>query len=176
MAKPDETKPEAPKKRRPTIDVLERRAQGVGIHGTGAPPIDLREPGWQVRWFNAAVKSDHIWAAKHQKGWEPVTPDELADPDQVGGFSKSPDGFVVRGERGQEVLMKMPTDYRTRIEKAKAAENIRNMDPHRQKAQVSEAAGKAMGDEAGTFIQDRMKVIGTVTTSKERIAVSPEVA
>ena len=163
-----------PVKRRPNIDVLERRAQGVGVYGQGSPTIELRDKGFVCRWFNADVAADHIWRAQNQKGWEKVTPDELADPEAIGGFVKSPEGFVTRGERGKEILMKMPSDYRTRIEKAKAVENIRMMDPHRQKAQVAEAAGKQLGDEAGTFLNEKVKVIGNITTTKERIAVSPE--
>jgi hypothetical protein len=166
------TENDAPK-RRPSIDILERRAQGIGVHGTGAPVIELKEAGWSVRWFNAAVASDHIWRAKNQKGWENVRPDELKDPEQVGGFQMSPDGFVVRGERGQELLMKMPTDYRVQIEKRKAELNIRNMDPHRTKADVANAAGMALGDQAGQFINDNVKSIGTITTTKERIHVNP---
>jgi hypothetical protein len=165
---------EAPKKTRPSIEILERRAAGVGVHGEGSPSIELKEPGFTVRWFNSEVAADHVWRAKNRKGWETVTPAELADPEQVGGFSVSPDGFVVRGEKGREILLKMPTHYRTEIEKRKAEQNIRDMQPHRQKAQVADAAGKAFGDEAGSFINDRVKVIGNITTSKERIAVTPE--
>lgn len=166
-------KTEAPK-RRPTIEILERRAQGVGVHGQATPRIELKEPGMECRWFNSEVAADHIWRAKNAKGWENVRPDELLDPEQIGGFSVSPDGFVVRGEKGREILMKMPSDYRTRIERAKITENIRNMDPHRQKREVAEAAGKALGDQAGEFLHKHVSLIGNITTTKERIHVNPE--
>jgi hypothetical protein len=161
-------------KKRPTIEILERRAKGIGVHGTGTPSIQLREPGFDCRWFNSEVSPDHVWRAKNQKGWENVTPAELADPEQIGGFQTSPDGFVVRGEKGREVLLKMPTSYRAQIEMQKAKENIRNMDPHRQKAEVANAAGKAMGDEAGSFIDKQVSVIGSVKTSKEILHRSGE--
>jgi hypothetical protein len=170
------TEPQQPEaKKRPTISILERRAQGIGVHGDGSPTIDLKEPGFTVRWFNSDVAADHIWRAQNRKGWEKVTPAELADPEQVGGFQVSPDGFVVRGERGRELLLKMPTQYRTEIEKRKAEQNIRDMDPHRQKAQVAEAAGKSLGDQAGSFINENVSLVGSIKTTRERIAVTPEV-
>ena len=156
-------------KRRPTIDILERRAQGIGVHGTGSPRIDLKEPGWECRWFNSEVSPDHIWRAKNQKGWENVTPAELADPEQIGGFQTSADGFVVRGERGREVLLKMPLDYRKRIEAAKAKANIANMDPHKQKSDVVNAAGAVLGDQTASLMDKQMSVIGSITTNKEVI-------
>jgi hypothetical protein len=164
-----------PVKKRPSIEILERRAQGINVHGGGSPTIRLTEPGWECRWFNSEISPDHVWRAKHQKGWEPVVPAELADPEQVGGFQVSPDGFVVRGEKGREVLLKMPSDYRKKIEAQKIAQNNRNMDPHRQKADVANAAGKAMGDEAGSFIDKHVSLIGNVKTTKEVIHRGAEV-
>jgi hypothetical protein len=168
-------KAETEKKRRPQIDVLERRAAGIGVHGEGSPKIDLKEPGWECRWFNSEVAADHIWRAKNRKGWDNVRPEELADPEQIGGYQTSPDGFVVRGEKGREVLLKMPSEYRAKIERQKAAQNLRDMDPHRQKAEIANAAGKSLGDQAGSFINDNVSLIGNVKTTRERIAVTPEV-
>jgi hypothetical protein len=162
-------KEQTEQKKRPTIEILERRAQGIGVHGTGSPAIALKEPGWACRWFNSELSPDHVWRAKNQKGWEPVTPGELADPEQIGGFQTSPDGFVVRGEKGREVLLKMPSDYRTRIEAQKVKANIAAMDPHRQKADLATAAGKSMGDEAGSFIDKNVNLIGHIKTNKEVI-------
>lgn len=161
-------------KKRPQIDILERRLAGGSVFGLGSPTIELKEPGWECRWFNSEVAADHIWRAKNRKGWDNVRPEELADPEQIGGYQTSPDGFVVRGEKGREVLLKMPSDYRRQIERKKAQENIRNMDPHRQKVQVAEAAGKQFGDEAGSFINKNVNLIGNITTTRERIAVSPD--
>jgi hypothetical protein len=49
------------------------------------------------------------------------------------------------------------------------------MDPHRQKAEIANAAGKSLGDQAGSFINDNVSLIGNVKTTRERIAVTPEV-
>jgi hypothetical protein len=174
MAKDAAEKAETPKAPRPNISILERRAKGVNLRGQGAPAIQLKEDGWVCRWFNSEIKADHIWYAKAELGWVNVTPAELADPEQIGGFQTSPDGFVVRGEKGREVLLKMPSDFRKQIEKAKSAANIAAMDPYKQKAEVANAAGKALGDQAGEFINNNVSLIGGIKTTKERIAVTPE--
>jgi hypothetical protein len=145
----EQTQPEQPKAPRPNISILERRARGEGLRGSGAPPIQLKEDGWVCRWFNSDVKADHIWNAKAVLGWVNVVPSELLDPEQIGGFQTSPDGFVVRGEKGREVLLKM-------------------------KADVANAAGKTFGDQAGEFINKNVNLIGNITTNKEVIRVTPE--
>lgn len=171
MAKEQTDKPAAPRPK--NLTVLERRAAGVNLRGQGAPAIQLKEPGWVCRWFNSEIKADHIWYAKNELGWANVTPAELADAEQIGGFQTSPDGFVVRGEKGREVLLKMPADFRTQIEKQKARANLAAMDPHKQKADVANAAGKTFGDQAGEFINNHVNLIGDIKTTRERIAVSP---
>jgi hypothetical protein len=170
----EQTQPEQPKAPRPNISILERRARGEGLRGSGAPPIQLKEDGWVCRWFNSDVKADHIWNAKAVLGWVNVVPSELLDPEQIGGFQTSPDGFVVRGEKGREVLLKMPAEFRKQIEMQKSKANIAAMDPHKQKADVANAAGKTFGDQAGEFINKNVNLIGNITTNKEVIRVTPE--
>lgn len=163
----------AEKKKRPRIEVLERRLQNP--FGEPSAPVRLVDDTRECRWFNAAVQNDHIWRAKH-KGWEPVKPDELSDIDQIGGYGIDTSGFVVRGERGQEVLMAMPKEWRKQIQAAKIAQNIRNMgNPNRQKAEIVEAAGAKLGAEAADFLNKRMGSVGAVTDTYERIErVEPE--
>lgn len=154
-------------KRTPRIEILERRLQNP--HGQPSFPVTLRDPGWECRWFNADVAADHIWRAK-QKGWEPVTVEELADPDQIGGYTTTVDRHVARGARSQEVLMKMPTEWRTKIQYAKTAENNRVVsNPHRQKQELVEAAGHVLGSEGAEALHRHVGVVGDVHTNYERI-------
>lgn len=149
------------------IKVLERRLRDP--LGQSSAPIDLKDRSLVCRWFNGAISSDKIWRAK-QAGWEPVRPEDLADPDQVGGFTKSPEGYVTRGDRGQEVLMAMPRDYREQIEIAKARHNARNMgDPQATKNEVVAAAGDRLGDEAANFLDRRVNIVGGVKDQHEII-------
>lgn len=156
------------------ISIIERRLQNP--FGEPSAPITFREPGRVARWFNGAIIADKIWRAKN-KGWTPVTVPDLADPDQVGGFTKSPEGFVTRGDRGAEVLMWMYARDYDAIQLAKARENVRNMgSPSKQRAEALEAYGNV--NAAGAEIIDRQGrrsgPIGGVTDQYERIQRTPE--
>ena len=153
------------------IQVLERRLQNP--FGEPSTPIDLKDASLVPRWFNSAIMSDKIWRAKN-KGWTPVRPEDLQDPDQVGGFMKSPEGYVTRGDRGKEVLMAMPKVYREKIEMAKAKRNLANLgDSFKQKAEIVQAASDTLGDQAADYLNKRVGPIGTITDSYERIQRTP---
>jgi len=154
----------------PNIQVLERRLQ----HPFGLPSvgITLKTSGWTSRWFNSAILADKIWRAK-EGGWVPVKYNELVDPDQAGGTSKSPDGHVVRGDKGSEVLMKMPTEYWHKLQQAKIEANMAAMRPGVTKRSVVEAVGNKFGEEAADFVS-RTRLVGDVVDSRERIHADPE--
>src|SRR6185369_3100349 len=86
-------------------------------------PIDLKDSSKECRWFNAAKGTDHIWRSK-RKGWDQVKPEEVRDLQQIGGYNVSPEGYITRGERGQEVLMSMPKQVRQAIQAAKTRANM----------------------------------------------------
>lgn len=165
MAKTDAPTP--PPAKKPRISVLERRLQNP--FGEPSSPVHLKEPGLIARWFNAAIISDKIWRAK-QKGWDPVRPEDVVDLDQIGGYTKSPDGFIARGDRGQEVLMCMLKSDYDQIQIAKTKYNNRHMgNPNAQKRDIVEAAGNALGSEAADFLNKRVGPVGGVMDSYERI-------
>ena len=119
--------------------------------------------------MNGAIAADKVWRAK-QKGWEPVRPEDLVDIDQVGGFTKSPEGFITRGDRGQEVLMSMPRQWRDQIQMAKTRENLRNMgDPVATKNEIVAAASEKLGDQAADFINRKVGIVGGVRDQHEII-------
>jgi hypothetical protein len=172
MAKTEPTeKTEKKLFKKPNVQVLQRRLSRP--FGAPSTKVKLTEDGWDARWFNAAIAADHIWRAKEQ-GWQGVVPAELADPDQIGGYQVSPDGYVVRGDKGQELLMKLPSDWRKQIQVKKTEENLRNMRPGVMKREVAEAAGRTLGDQAGQFMNDNVRVVGDVTDKMERIQRSGE--
>lgn len=159
-------------KRKPRVDVLERRLQNP--FGEPSAPIDLTDRSMSCRIFNREANNQRIYAAK-QAGWEPVTLDDLAEPDQAAGFRLSTDGrYLVRGEREQEVLMKMPTDWRKQIALAKTKQNIANMRPGAMKKEAAEAAGRHVGSEAAEFIDKNVKIVGDVTDQREIVQQMPE--
>lgn len=151
------------------LDVLERRLQNP--FGVPSETITLKQPGWTVRIFNAAIAADHVWRATH-KGWEFVRWSELAAPEQAGGFQKGPDGRIVRGERGQEVLMKIPTADWARIQRAKEDANLRVVrNPGAQADELKQAGAVALGHEAEAA---GVSLRSETTDSRERIAVTPD--
>lgn len=155
--------------KKPQITVSDRRIADrlKNPFGSRSEEVKLLKPGAVARWFNAAQYADRIWRAKNA-GWDPVTPDLLADKDQIGGYIVSADGFVCRGEKQQELLMYMGREDRDAIQIAKTEQNIRNMKMGRQKDEVAQAAAERFGDQAGEFIS-KAKMVGTVTDNMERI-------
>lgn len=147
------------------IRILERRL--ANPNGQSTAPIDLKDPALVCRWVNSAIAADKVWRAK-QQGWQPVRPEELADLDQVGGFTKSPDGFVTRGDRGQEVLMSMPRAWRDKIALAKTRENLKNMgDPQATKNEVVQAASDRLGDQAADYLNRKVSIVGGIRDQHE---------
>ena len=135
--------------------------------GQSSKEIELTTPGTVARWFNATLYADRIWRAKNQ-GWDPVTPEMLADKDQVGGYVVSAEGFVCRGEKQQEVLMYMSREDRDAIQQVKTEHNIRAMKMGRQRDEVAQAAAERFGDQAGDFLS-KTRMVGNVTDQYERI-------
>jgi hypothetical protein len=133
-------------------------------------PIALKDDTRECRWFNAAIASDHVWRAKN-KGWDQVRPDDVVDLEQIGGYNKSADGYITRGERGQEVLMSMPKAVRDMIQMAKTRDNLARMgSPAKTKADIVNAASQKLGDEAASYLNDRIVgPVGGVTDSYERV-------
>lgn len=159
------TTPETPK---PRISVLERRLQNP--FGEPSIPIQLKDPSLLCRWFNGALSSDKIWRAKHVKGWQLVKPEMIVDMDQIGGYTLGVDNTITRGERGQEVLLCMPRDDFDQIMMAKTQHNLRNMgNPAGMKQEILEAAGTQLGDEAASFLNQKIRAVGGVTDQYERI-------
>lgn len=169
--------------RKPRIEVTERNTQTTreaiiaadprylrrlqSPFNEPSAPIALKDDTRECRWFNAAIASDHVWRAKN-KGWDQVRPEDVVDLEQIGGYNKSPEGYITRGERGQEVLMSMPSQVRSMIQMAKTRDNLSRMgSPAKTKADIVNAASQKLGDEAASYLNDRVGPIGGVTDSHE---------
>ena len=166
MAKTEPTKP-----RKPRISVLERRLQNP----FGEPSVEIRmkDPNVKPRWFNDDARPGQIHRAK-ELGWVPVDPDMVEDPDSI-GFHTVTAGQIVRGPRGQEVLMWMPLNEFNQIQLAKTEANYRAMrDFDRQKSDMLEAAAAKYGSEAADFLNDRVTAGSQVKDYHERIERLPE--
>ncbi len=133
-------------KRRPRTAVLERRLQNP--FGEPSMAVQFIEPGLSGRWFNDAARPGQIHRAK-ELGWVPVTREMVRNLDTLGSHEINVSEQIVRGERGQEVLMFMPTEDRETVQRAKTTENNRRMgNPHAQRQELVQAMGAHNPDSA----------------------------
>lgn len=159
--------PPSPKeqKRPPRVSILERRL--LDPRGVGSETIQLREGGMALRWVNTA-KPGRYYVATSQQGWEPVRVEELEDPNAIADLYTGTDNYVRRGERGQEILMKMPLDIFQRIQMRKVELNLER-ERKAMKETVAQAAANRFGPEAGDYIAKKIK--GEILESTEKITV-----
>lgn len=135
----------------PRVSILERRLQNP--LGVPAAPVRLKDRSQFPRWFNSSLVHDRFWAAQNL-GWVGVKPEDVIDLKQIGGYGKSPDGYIVRGERGQEMLMSIPKTFWDQLQLAKTKKNLEMMrDTQGEQARALEAAGKQFGDEVATGME-----------------------
>lgn len=148
---------------KPDLHVVERGLQNV--FGLPSSEIQLKDKQFVTHWCNTGISGDQLGKFL-DAGYLKVRPEYLADKDRV-AHTVSPEGYVVRGNRGEEVLLyTMHEVYRERQMK-KARINAKGM--ANAKAGAVEAAGKTLGDEAAEFLNRAGQVVGGVRDSYERI-------
>lgn len=134
-------------------------------HGSGSRSIPLKEPGrWHTYVANTYLDESAFLRMK-EGGWVPLTTDDLACKVEESGFRLSPDGYLVRGVNGQEMVFKMPAeDYRLLVQ-AKTDANLKGIGSQSKiKQDMAEAASGQMGDEAASYISKLDgKVVDTIT-------------
>lgn len=116
---------------------------------------------WYVRWANFGMEGRA--AQIRAKGYAGVEIKELKDTDDVADlFRSDKDTLVRRGDRGQEILVKVPLEAYNYIKgKQRESWNARAMSGKQVTADLAEAAGAELGDEAGQSIHD-----GAITVEK----------
>lgn len=147
------------------------RARLSDPFGAPSSPIELKDTSKECRWFNASIRNDHIWQKK-QGGWDQVTPADVVDLEQLGGYTVSVEGFIVRGERGNEILMSMPKVVVRAIAMRKAEINQRLGRAEVQRSASIEALGKT-DDQGADFLRKAARRFDVIDT-KERILVTPD--
>lgn len=131
----------------PTFEVVERRIKYGDATALSGPTIELvgqSEP-MQLYWGNTGREGRHFQLTK-RKGWIPVKMSELANRLDVGGeIVETPDGVVARGEKGREVLYKMPLRLYRALAKRKADDNVQRS---RSAARLKQGSQDAMARDA----------------------------
>lgn len=154
---------------REAIEVWERLALH-GDAGTTNRPIALTIPGdWYCRWINTAEANR--WATVvYEKRMIPVRVSELADARTVTGHTTSPEGYVTRGDRGQEILVRMPREMFERIQRGKAERLQQKANSQSaQKEELQHALAGKFGPQAAEAVRDFKGTIqsGTVLEARE---------
>lgn len=161
------------KKALPKVSILDRRK----LHPFGAPSVSvtLKTPGlWAIRIINSKSRTGRLHDVIHNKGWVYVTPEELdGTPDELGFEAK--DGRLVRGEHGEEVLVKMPQSDYDQIQQAKASLNLKNLGGKQTRDAVAQETALAHGDQAGDAVARQFQHI-EVNDGRERVELDPEPA
>jgi hypothetical protein len=145
------------------IDVLTRRVEhGVEASGEIRFKDDATDPTkreWRARWFNFS-KEGRAWEAAN-RGWEKVRISDLQDPEAVTGGVQV-DEYVRRGDRGQEVLMRMPEKLYRYVKKREqlAREGKLSSESSTQSYLANQVAALAAqtgdnADQAGSFVQGK---------------------
>lgn len=109
---------------------------------------------WFVRWFNLAESNRS--SAMRAKGYQAVELSELKDKDDVADLYRQAGEatpLVRRGDRGQEILAKMPLEAFVKIKRLQRDDRMaRARSKSKIMGDLAEAAGKELGDEAGSVL------------------------
>jgi hypothetical protein len=132
---------------------------------------------WHVRYVN--TQWEGRWANVKAKGYIAVEVKDLKDEQDIADLVRQKEAtgavFVRRGDRGQEILCKMPLELHNYI-KTRQRE-VRNADMRsvaKVKESLAEAAGKDLGDEAGQTIHDGGIMVESMKHSRTTVAEEAE--
>lgn len=162
--------PAAPQKKK-SVSVIERRLKSGQVFTAGSRNIPLVEPSrWTLRIANSQVRDGHLHDLIGDKGWEFADKADLAvDPIEVG--FRELDGRLVRGDKGQEVLLKMAKKDYQAVVTMKDQENRKNTFSDKAiKQTIINAASKDLGDQGASTLDGALKSVH-VTDSRERVSL-----
>lgn len=150
----------------PLIEVFERRAlvgldANLDIRLRGDLPVTVDPDGsrchWKLRWFNFGKEGRAQQATA--EGYDKVRWDELDDQESIAASARV-DAFVRKGNRGEEVLCKIPRklyDYKKRRDAARHAglltseSQLKDYQANTVASMVGARGGNA--DQAGSFVK-----------------------
>ena len=135
-----------------------RLAPGANPFAGGTRHIPLKEPQrWATRIENDYADEGGVYRAIHELGWEPVLVEDLdCRPEDV-GLRVNEQGYLVRGEKGREVLLKMPIEDFKEVTRKKTEFNNRAIGSAKKiKDDAANAAAAQFGPEAGDYVDKHM--------------------
>lgn len=152
------------------VDIWERRI--LNPNTRESLPIRITTPGMRLRWINLSNRG-RFQRARYEQGWVPVVKGELVDEREIYGASYTSEGFVCRGEKQTEMLMKIPVavyrkiqQRRTELNRASYAKLKQNMGSAGY-GHFKEKYGGSAGDQAE---EAASHFVGDVKFGKERVS------
>lgn len=146
----------------------------LALGATVCPACKRPARKWYVRYFNLGMEGRH--SQMREKGYIPVEIKDLHSADDVTDlFRSKEDTHVRRGDRGQEILCRMPLDavlYIKRLQRDKRMAAA--ISPKKLKADLAEAAGAELGDEAGQTIHDGGIQVESMTRNRTTLGEEAE--
>lgn len=130
---------------------------------------------WHVHYCNGDIPGR--WSQMKAKGYLPVQVQELADKEDVADLVKQPEDngavYVRRGDRGREILMKIPLEIYTHV-KTLQANRLRASMKNKAalRAELAERAGTELGSEAGEYVAGGGITVESMT--RERTTLGAE--
>lgn len=150
-------------------DIWERRL--LNPDGVSSVPIRVKTPGMRLRWINLS-NHGRYQRARYEQGWVPVLRTELVDEREIHGVGYTAEGYVCRGERQGEMLMKIPEVIFKRIQKRRADLNKKSYDTLRDNMasagsqHFTNKYGRTSGDQAAEAVG---QFRGSVKFGTERV-------
>lgn len=136
--------------------------------------IRLKIPGMHLRWINLS-NNGRYQRARYGEGWMPVRKVELTDEREIFGSSFTTEGYVCRGEKQSEMLMRIPEAVWKQIQSRKFAAIEKSNKQLKESMKSAGAAhfGNKYNNNTGDEIADTMDHFkGDVKIGRE--AVEPD--
>jgi len=155
-------------------DIWERRL--LNPDGVSSQPIRIKTPGMRIRWINL-TNPGRYHRARFEQGWVPVLQNELVDEREIHGVSYTTEGYVCRGEKKGEMLMKLPEAIFKRIQKRRSDLNKKSYDTLRESmasagsTHFSNKYGTKGGDQAAEAVGNFR---GDIKFGSERVSSDSE--
>lgn len=156
------------------VDIWERRL--LNPDHAESIPIRVSTPGMRLRWINLANRGRYQ-RARYEQGWVPVHRDELVDEREIYGVSYTSEGYVCRGEKQSEMLMKIPQAVYRKIQERRSDLNTQSYKKLRDNlgsagyTHFKEKYGGSAGDQAAEAASEFVGSIkfGTEKASTEEL-------
>jgi len=144
----------SPTRRKKQIEIVQRRLKGGHLFSAPSQAIPLKDKSMRVRWFNRGISEDRFFVAEQQRGWIKVHVNDVESLDAVSGYDRTPEGYITRGPRGQEMLFQISLVDYAAIEAAKAAANTKRLGSAKARASAAaEATAAQFGSQAGEYVE-----------------------